>query len=319
MAALTVAVIGARRVRNGTGPFLALHAAAAGAEVVSVLGTSEDSAYEAAAWLQERGLNPRAFHDWESLVAATAPDVLIVASPTGTHRPWLAQARAAGCHVLCEKPLLTAPAEVSERIAMQYAAQGLVLEEICQWPYSLKAFEQLHPQVDLQRVTRFRMLLAPPLRGLLRWQEMLSHPLSLLQQLSPGPAELQNIHFHEHAPEDPDVRVDFQYQGFTRNIQAEFVLEDLGRFPRPAEYALDDHLCRRVVEGTSYDIGFTAKNDGEQSEVTCGDPMAQQVTDFLARVVRAKERQEAALDESLLRRQFLLEALLEQYHAHREA
>lgn len=295
-----------------------MHAAAAGAEVVAVLGTSESSAFEAASWLQERGLQPHAFHDFETMVAATSPDVVIVASPTGTHRPWLAQARAAGCHVLCEKPLLTAPAEVTEKLAMQYAAQGLVLEEICQWPYSLLAFEQLHPHVDLTQVTRFRMLLAPPLRGLLRWQEMLSHPLSLLQQLSPGPAELSQIHFHEQDAQAPDVRVHFQFQGFQRNLEVEFVLEDLGRFPRPAEFALDDHLCRRVVEGTTYQIGFTSKSEGGQSEVTCGDPMALQVTDFLARVARAKERQEASIDEALLRRQFLLEQLLQQYHAHRE-
>ena len=38
--ALRVCVIGARRVRNGTGPFLARQVADAGAELVGVLGTT---------------------------------------------------------------------------------------------------------------------------------------------------------------------------------------------------------------------------------------------------------------------------------------
>jgi len=317
MAPLSVAVIGARRVRHGTGPFLAQHAAAAGAEIVGVLGTSSPSVGGAVDCLAKRGLRVRGFTGFEAMVAATQPRVVLIASPTGTHRPWLAQAHAAGCHVLCEKPLTTAPAATAERLAKSFAAQGLVLEEVCQWPYTLPAVADLHPDLELGSVTHLRMLLAPPLRGLLRWQEMLSHPLSLLQAILPGPATLQAVRFHQHGADDADVRLNFRYCGFAREIAVEFVLEDLGVFPRPAEFALDGHLCRRVVAAEDYGISFTDSASGDEGAagkmVACADPLATQVQEFLARVRLAEKRQRAAVGEDLVRRQYLLEQLLTLY------
>lgn len=311
-AGLRVAVIGARRARQGTGPYLALQAAAAGAEIVGVLGTRPSTAREAAEFLQAHGQRPKAYTDHEEMLEDLEPDVVIIASPLGSHRAWLGAALEARAHVYCEKPLTTASPESSEKLIRAYAARNLVLQENCQWPEVLPAFRALHPGVDPAEATRFRMLLAPPMRGLIRWQEVLSHPLSLLQVLHPGPVELDAIHFTELEPESADSRLDFEFKTLDRVVHCEVVLEDLEVFPRPAEFAFDDALCRRQVRASDYGMSFTDGQDACQPR-TVGDPMENCLRGFLERVQTARAELRAPIEEALIRRQYLLFRLLEAY------
>lgn len=308
---LTVAVIGARRVRQGTGPFLALQAARAGAQVTGVLGTRPTSARKAVEGLMEHGLRPAAYVDHEQMLEELRPDVVIVASPLGTHRAWLQAALDVESHVYCEKPLVAAPAAVALDFLERFAAANLVIAENCQWPEVLPAFRALHPKVDLEQITRFRMLMAPPMRGLARWHEVLSHPLSLIQEAVPGPADLEDIVFHEPSPDVIDTRLSFTYRTLDRAIQCEIMLEDMERFPRPAEFAFDDHLCRRVVREDNYAISFV---DGHGNPpVPSPDPQEASLRRFLREVLACRTTMTAPLDEALVRRQFLLEHLLETY------
>ncbi|MHC4379571.1 MAG: Gfo/Idh/MocA family oxidoreductase [Planctomycetota bacterium] len=309
---LTVAVIGARRVRQGTGPYLALQADRAGAKVAGVLGTRPTSVRKAVEWLSEHGLRPAAFVDHETMLEELRPDVVIVASPLGTHRAWIHAALDVEAHVYCEKPLIAAPAAVASDALERSAAANLVLAENCQWPYVLPAFTALHPDVDLGAATRFRMLMAPPMRGLTRWHEVLSHPLSLIQAAVPGPANLEDVVFEESSPDAVDTRLRFTYRTLDRELACEVVLEDMEQFPRPAEFAFDDALCRRVVDETDYSISFV---DGSESctPVAVLDPMEASLRAFLKRVLHARATHSAPLDEDLVRRQFLLEHLLETY------
>ena len=310
--ALSVAVIGARRVRQGTGPFLALQAASAGAQVVGVLGTRPASVREAVEFLSARGLRPAAYTDHEEMLEELQPDVVIIASPLGTHRAWLAAALAQGAHVYCEKPLVTAPPKISEQLIRSFSAHNLVLAENCQWPEVLPAFHALHPHTDLADVTRFRMLMTPPMRGLARWGEVLSHPLSLIQVAAPGPAELHDIRFTEASPDAVDARLDFTYKTLDRSLDCEVMLEDLDVYPRPAEFAFDDSLCRRQIRESDYRMEFVDGSEDCQPQ-SVGDPMENCLHAFLRRVLEARKAQKAPLDEALVRRQHLLELLLEAY------
>lgn len=309
---LTVAVIGARRVRQGTGPYLALQAARAGAKVAGVLGTRPTSVRKAVEWLEEHGLRTAAFVDHEAMLEELRPDVVIVASPMGTHRAWIHAALEVQAHVYCEKPLIAAPAAVALEALERSAAANLVLAENCQWPFVLPAFTALHPTVDLGTVSRFRMLMAPPMRGLARWHEVLSHPLSLIQAVVPGPADLDAVVFEESSPDAVDSRLRFTYRTLDRELACEVVLEDMERYPRPAEFAFDDALCRREVDEGSYAISFV---DGSEdcTPVSLPDPMEASLRAFLRRVLLARSTHSAPLDEALVRRQFLLEHLLEIY------
>ncbi|RMH02271.1 MAG: hypothetical protein D6702_09280 [Planctomycetota bacterium] len=298
---LRLAVVGARRVRHGTGPFLARHAAAAGAELCAVWGTSADSAGEAAAALSaEIGRDLPAYRDWQRLVAETHPEAVILAGPRPTHAAWLESALRSGLHTLCEKPLAAGrdPAE----LARDFAVRGLVLAENCQWPFTLAAFHRLHPEIQLDRVDRFSMLLTPAHEGRERWLELLSHPISLLQAVAPGPAELDRIRFHDAS------RLTFLWLTAGRAISCEVRAEPSAEWPRPAGYALDGALLRRRIEQPGYRISFT---DGAGGVVADADPTPLCVAEFLVRARRARARAAAPVDENLVRRQRLFDRILE--------
>lgn len=298
-AALRVAVVGARRSNFGTGPFLALQAAAAGAEVCGVWGTSAYTADEASRWLGERGLSCPGYSDWNRLLVQGAPEVLIVAGPRDTHAAWLETGLRAHVHVLCEKPLM-ARRDAGE-LARDYAAAGLVLQEVCQWPFTLGAFRALHPEVDPATASRFRMRMTPAHDGRERWMEILSHPLSLLQAAAPGPVELQDVRFHDAG------RLDFRWCTHKRSLECRIDAVPSDEYPRPAEYRFDDALLARRVEQPGYRFSF----EDQAGQVVPGeDPMALQVAAFLERVAAARTHNAAALDEDLVRRQDLFARIL---------
>lgn len=315
--AVRVCVIGARRVRNGTGPFLARQLADAGAELVGVLGTTPATADAAREALAEDGYVCEAFTSFERMVSQTRPQVLVIATPAGTHRPWLESALHHELHVLCEKPMLTVFNEDAELVPQRFAAVGRVLRENCQWPETLSAFAELHPSCNLQAVTRFRMMLAPEFRGLSRWIETLSHPLSLLQAVAQGPAELQDIRFAETGPAAPDARLSFRYVTLDRSIDCEVRMQDTGERPRPAEYAFDDCVARRQIEQPGYrfffDDGYRPEGEGEARRVEAADPQRLLVASFLEQVRLARRTGAAPADESVARRQRLLAQLLNAY------
>ncbi len=316
LADLRVVVIGARRVRQGTGPFLALQTAEWGANLVGVFGTRPVTAHHAAAWLAARGVTVEEYSDWDTMMTHAHPHAVVIASPLGTHRPWLELAVSHEVHVLCEKPLLRGSAADAQVIAQRFAAAGLVLAENCQWPQTLEAFHALHPEADLSSVSRFRMLLCPGGRGLVRLLEVLSHPLSLLQAVLPGPAELTDIRYLETGIDASDIRLNFGYRVFNREIECEVVLEDTGTYPRPAEFAFDDFVCRRRVIEPGYRIGFATSCE-EDSKVYFPeiDPMKARLGDFLKQVQQAQKVHSSPIDEDLVRRQFLLEELVDAYPA----
>ncbi len=296
---LRVAVIGARRVRQGTGPFLALQAAAAGAEVVGVWGTREASAAEAAVWLGERGVSCPAFTDWIDLLAEAEPQALVIAGPHGTHAEWLARARGARLHVLCEKPL--EPGRPAPELARDFAAAGLVLRENCQWPCTLADFRRLHPQLDLAAASRFRMRMSPPMAGVQAWVELLSHPLSLLQAVAPGPVELLSPRFLDGAT------LRFGWRTARQELSCEVLARVTDAYPRPAEYAFDDHLMRREVEEPGYRFFFA---DGAGRRVEAEDPMPRSVAAFVRDATVARDDHRAPMDEDLVRRQGLFDRIL---------
>ncbi|MBC8369525.1 MAG: Gfo/Idh/MocA family oxidoreductase [Planctomycetes bacterium] len=314
-AGLRVAVIGARRTNMGTGGFLAQQAHAAGAEIVAVVGSTYDTARLASEELLEFGMRPEVFAEEEEMLLELAPDVVIIASPTSTHIDWLQQCLQQEVHVFCEKPLCASGAQHCDDLIRQFTASGLLLSENCQWPFTLSAWHELHGQDDFESAKKFSMLLSPKLRGERRWQDILSHPISLIQRISPGPAHLEKIEYTEVSREADDSSLRFEYCTHLRVLECEIILEDLSEFPPPAEYSIDGKLCHRIVD-SNYQMKFSAHAGEEANAVSIADPVEQSLHTFLQRVNLIKDSRAVALDEDLIRRQYLVEALLAEYQRH---
>jgi len=310
-----VALIGARRVRQGLGPFVARDLRAAGATLAGFVGTSPASIEAARRALAEGfGIELRGYPDLEALRAAESPDALAILSPAETHGRWLDAALAAGLHVLCEKPLLWDEPEAprhARRLARGFDAAGLVLHENCQWPFTLPAFEALHPGA-LRRPERFAMRLSPASAGRRMLGDALPHALSLLQTLAPAAeARLEGVQLSTRDPSARELEVRFLYAAPPAAIETRVHLVQSQRLPREAGYSVNERSVRREVRPPDYGICFVA--DGR--EVAVPDPLGRLVARFVEEVASPPVSRSASRTPEIVQRVELLDALLRAWDA----
>jgi len=122
---------------------------AAGVKVVALC--QRDT--EAAARLARQYQVPHVFGRWQELLEQARPDFIVIATPPALHLPILLAATAAGCHVICEKPLATSAAEAR---AMMTAASSTGQSAITSfnWRYApaMQAMKQMVDAGHLGRV-----------------------------------------------------------------------------------------------------------------------------------------------------------------------
>ncbi len=284
-----VGILGARRARQGLGPFVAGHLALAGASVPCFAGTSAASVAEAGRELATRlGSAPVGYTDVRAMLREHALDALAVLTPVEHHVQGLELALEHGLGALCEKPLVWgAPGALARgsALAAEFAARGLVLVENCQWPYTLPAFATLHPGARAQPVRRFAMHLSPASRGERMLVDTLPHLLSLLQALAGEPeAELADVRFSTRSPDAGALVLELAWKTRAGAIEVRFALEGSERFPRPAGYAIDGLVAERLVTLPDY---AQRLSDGTR-EVELPDPLALLLRDFVAALARGR-------------------------------
>jgi hypothetical protein len=278
-----VGLIGARRRRQGLGPFVARDLLAAGAEVPCFLATSEETRDAASRELTELcGLEARGHLDLDEMLAREELDALAILSPAECHAEHLEAALRAGVDVLCEKPFVWDVPDLAGRtreLVDAIESRGRVLWENCQWPYTLPAFEALHPGALDAPLRRFEMELQPASRGLRSLADCISHPLSLLQRLVPGgEPRVEDVCFSTRDPASPAQRLRFRYRSAGHEVEVEVRLAQSEETPRRTAYALDGRAARRLVSPEDYRLSFADAN----RSVPVPDPLALLIADFVA-------------------------------------
>lgn len=317
MSAPRVAILGARRVRQGLAPFVARDLHACGARVVAVLTTKAETAESAARELDERyGIRARPYAGLGALLARERLDALAILSPAASHEALLRAALEARLHVLCEKPLLWEGEGLVARAAPLvegFRERGLLLAENCQWPFTLPAFDRLHPDRPPGPPRRFTMELAPRSQGPAMLGDALPHPLSLLQALAPGAdARLEGVQLREAAGPEPGLDLDFDYCAGRARVASHVRLRRREGPPRPAGYALDGRRADRRIALPSYRMELC---DGERA-VPLPDPLTARVQDFCNRLRAVYEGAQPPPDPApLLRRVAMLETALKKHPA----
>ena len=165
-----------------------------GCQVVGFLGTSEPTCRATEQKLRELfPFTGRGYTDFASLLGDTHPDVVDVCTPNGAHYEIAAAALDAGCHVLCEKPLIWEDsqddilARAGALVARARASQKL-LGVATQYAAAPRAYDQLYgsgARNEPPAVTEMYAEMETLSRGRQRdandiWVDMGPHPLSLL-------------------------------------------------------------------------------------------------------------------------------------------
>jgi hypothetical protein len=145
-----VAVVGARRKRQGTGKYVAREFANGRCNACAIVGTTPDTVATARHNLQERyGIRREGYLSLSTLLANTPVDIVAICSPAEVHLHHLEVAVEAGCHVFCEKPMWWSTelaidsgtrAEIRQRAAAlvdRYTQKGRFLALNTQWSFTL--------------------------------------------------------------------------------------------------------------------------------------------------------------------------------------
>ena len=276
-----IGLVGAGRTRNGLGPFLAKHLAAAGGQVVAVAGRSLPRTTTAAqALTAELGHVVDAHASVEDLVARGDLDGLVIASPIESHLRGLAAAAAAGLPTLCEKPL-GPPADLVgvEAALARFAARALLLVENCQWPCALPAVRRLLGAGGLDDVGEFTMRLSPLAVGWDMVAEALSHFLSVAQVLRTVGHDARVVapEFSTRDPGATALSVSFTLQGSFAALSCRLDLQRHETQPRPAWMTFDGRRIDREIELPRYHWRFRSGSSSESA----GDPQVDLVYSFV--------------------------------------
>lgn len=261
-----VAVIGARRRRQGLGEFVAAAFARLGAEVVAVVGTTLSTAREAASALAERhGLRPRAYDSVEALLDREALDIVAVCSPYEAHAAQVEAVGEAGLHCLAEKPFWWGPGPqrtvTTRRLIEPFLRSGRLLGLITQWPCTLPAFEALHPGAlggGPEGVETFEMRLSPISRGPDRVLDSAPHPLSILEALVGG-GVVQAATARFEGEDDERLTLEFQYVHAHGRVACRLHLVQSEDVPRTAWYAVNGRAAHRRIVQPGYRTVFDAR------------------------------------------------------------
>ncbi len=267
-------VVGARRTRQGTGPFVVRALRAARVDVTGVVASSPESAAAA-----EREHGAAGYDDVRAALAAETPDLVVVCSPYRFHLDHVGAAADAGCHCLGEKPLFWQPGAGDLRtVALELADRfdDRLLDVLTQWPTVLPAFLKLYPQAALPPAT-FAMKLGPITQGAAAVLDAAPHPLSLLWVLC-GPGWIENVQVDRGGAPDLDLRFDYHFSAGT--TRSRLTLVHSPEPPRPAQLVIDGLLARRRVELPAYHQ-FLVADDGR--EIALPDPLSLVVAAFVRR------------------------------------
>jgi hypothetical protein len=282
---MKVALVGARRTRNGIGHFIGNYFHRNGSQVVSLLGTSAETAALASITLEEFGIKALPYTDFAKMIADQCPDAVVIASPSVTHCGYLFKSLEAGMHVFCEKPFIVVESgdvnKVLHNIFQLAGDKNLTIAMNSQWPFSLPYYEELCGTIESPEIERFYMQSSPPFAGKDMILESVPHALSLLY-CKCGPGTIKNISVSS-GQKQMEIRFAFQTGNSLCNSHLTLTQQLLP--PRHFSFGFNDRMVNRNLNLENYDIYFSHS----QHKVKILDPLDLSVKDFITAVRDKRE------------------------------
>jgi Oxidoreductase family, NAD-binding Rossmann fold len=281
-----VSIIGAGRRRNGIGEHIGKYFHQQGANVTSVLGTTEATSLQASLDLRKYGIEARFYSNFNEMVKGEKPDAVVIASPSSTHYEYLLQCVNSGVHIFCEKPFIWDDQrdlrKRVEDIFEKAREKKLIIAMNSQWPFSLDAYETLCGRVVIQKLNTFFIKMSPPFAGRAMIPESVPHALSLLYCLL-GVGEIDGLNFESDGKKEMRITFSYLFETQACNVIIKLIFQDIQ--PRELSFGLNDKIVSRSLGLEDYEIYF---NYGDK-RLRIIDPLSHSVQNFLEAVEKQTE------------------------------
>ncbi len=293
-----IGIIGAARRHQGTGPYIAHIFASLGHEISGIVGTSEFSIKRTLTDLSSHyGINTQRYTNFNHLIESHALDIIVIASPPGSHLDYLELAAENNLHIFCEKPFwwpennalaLTSYEQTLQTVIDKSKAKQRYIHLNTQWPYTLKDFPCLHPSAIINNeIKQFAMHLSPQSEGIPMLIDAASHGFSMLYQLV-GAGNLNQVKLKKTS-NGALIHFDYEHQqGITKSTLG---FTQSNETPKPASYQINGHTVNRTVSLPEYQIQLQS----DQQTIAIQDPLDASIRDFLASIDAGLKLDEDAL------------------------
>ncbi|MGB2928017.1 MAG: Gfo/Idh/MocA family oxidoreductase [Desulfobacterales bacterium] len=284
---MKTAIIGAGRNKSGIGQYIGKYFQKNGATVISVLGTTEKTAFKASSILTQYGIDAAYYTDFNRMMKRERPDAVVIASPALTHYEYLTKCVKEGVHIFCEKPFFWQDKNdininsLFENIFETAESNDLKIAMNSQWPFSLPYYEQLCGPVDSQKVDTFFTRLSPMVSGKQMILESVPHALSILYTVF-SDGEIGNIRIHAYKEK---IITQFHYIFTTGYCEVMIELVRTILPPRSFSYGFNGKIIHRVLDLDIYDIFFKYSD----KILKIRDPLELSVQDFISAVKEKRE------------------------------
>lgn len=274
---MNIAIIGARRAKNGIGEYIGKYLKKNNADVTCVLGTSETTAQQASSTLGHYGITARPYHDFIKMMTSENLDAVAIASPAPTHHAYLRSALEEGLSVLCEKPFLDAGHEnIGKELESLFEIsrqKGTTVSMNSQWSFCLPFYEEVSGHTNNRDIRCFSIRLSPLCSGPDMILDSVPHGLSILYSIL-GKGSIVDLSF---SPGENAIEITFIYVSEHGDCQVSMSLVQERTQPRTFAFGFNDLLVRRVIDMSTYSIYFIL---GEK-KICIPDPLELSIRDFI--------------------------------------
>ncbi len=284
---MKTAIIGAGRNKSGIGQYIGKYFQKNRASVISVLGTSEKTAYRASSILTQYGIDATYYTDFKRMMKRERPDAVVIASPALTHYEYLIKCVKEGVHIFCEKPFVWQDKNdiginsLLKNIFETAESNNLKIAMNSQWPFSLPYYEELCGPIDYQKVKTFFIRLSPIVSGKEMILESVPHALSILYTVF-GDGEIRNLSIEVYKER---IITQFHYIFTTGYCEVMIELVRTILPPRSFSYGFNDKIIHRLLDLDIYDIFFKYSD----KTLKIRDPLELSVQDFISAVRDKRE------------------------------
>lgn len=266
-----VAILGT----NGIGKFHARDFKKEGAEVVAILGTSDESLKKSLELLEsEYGIVAKGYTSLNDLINSEELDAVSVCTPSSFHYDHTKECLSSGLNVFSEKPIVQNSnfenAVLAKELIELANDKKVIFNVNTHWPSILP---QLSSVVSLDEMKSFSMLMEPRDKGVDILLDQVSHMNSVLIRILPNGIP-RNFKFSGDLKENIDVFFDYVSQDNICSVKYGFRYKEKGIRELGMEF--NGKLFRREV-----DSNYNQVMVSDDIKVPIQDPLTNSIKMFV--------------------------------------